>query len=355
MTLQNDSHNRKVKVRKGYAHLVETGPDNLTWWMQQYFKYEVSTAPSSRKAQGKDIVDFLVWMNKEEGSNSRALWSPRLSRFFLEHLRTVIDEKTGRRRWGDNSIKRILAHLKTFANWVHKHQPFPLGNPMEKVATTKPSTGLEIERALTPPERRRLLDAADMLPTTGGRSKDRHRYRTKERPQRKGFRPYRNRAIIYTLIETGMRRAGVCNIILEDVNFKQQTIKTTEKGGLSHTYHISREGLNAIRDYIDNERGQDFEKWQSNKLFLASAKNGRGNGEISERAINKVWDSLCQAAGVEGRTPHSARHAMGRHIIEKTGNVAAVKRQLGHRNAAYSMEYMRVTSDELKKVLDKRD
>jgi integrase len=163
MSKQNAVHNKKP----GSAHLVESGPDNLTWWMQQYFQYEVSTAPSSRKAQGKDIVYFLVWMQQEEGSNSRILWSPRLSRFFLEHLRTVIDEETSRHRWGDNSIKRILAHLKTFANWVHKLQPFPLGNPMEKITTTKNSTGLEIERALTKSERRRILDAADQLPVIG--------------------------------------------------------------------------------------------------------------------------------------------------------------------------------------------
>jgi len=31
------------------------------------------------------------------------------------------------------------------------------------------------------------------------------------------------------------------------------------------------------------------------------------------------------------------RKAMGRHIIEKTGNIAVVQKQLGHKNAAYSM------------------
>jgi site-specific recombinase XerC len=46
---------------------------------------------------------------------------------------------------------------------------------------------------------------------------------------------------------------------------------------------------------------------------------------------------------------------MGRHIMEKTGNVAAVQRQLGHRNPAYSMQYSRITSKELKDVLDKRE
>jgi hypothetical protein len=45
---------------------------------------------------------------------------------------------------------------------------------------------------------------------------------------------------------------------------------------------------------------------------------------------------------------------MGKHIIEKTGNIAAVQKQLGHRQPAYSMHYARITAEELGKVLDER-
>ena len=61
-----------------------------------------------------------------------------------------------------------------------------------------------------------------------------------------------------------------------------------------------------------------------------------------------------QVADVKGKTPHNARHAMGRYIIEKTGNIAAVQRQLGHKNAAYSLQYARITDEELNMVLDGR-
>ena len=75
---------------------------------------------------------------------------------------------------------------------------------MAKIKLMPIGNGLEIERAISPAERRRILDAADTLPIIGGRSKDRHRFRDKERPVRKGYRPFRNRAIVYTLIETGV-------------------------------------------------------------------------------------------------------------------------------------------------------
>jgi site-specific recombinase XerC len=45
---------------------------------------------------------------------------------------------------------------------------------------------------------------------------------------------------------------------------------------------------------------------------------------------------------------------MGRHLIEKTGNIAAVQRQLGHKNAAYSMQYARISEKEINEILDER-
>ena len=45
---------------------------------------------------------------------------------------------------------------------------------------------------------------------------------------------------------------------------------------------------------------------------------------------------------------------MGRHLIGKTGNIAAVQRQLGHTNPAYSIQYARITDEELGEVLEDR-
>ena len=59
-------------------------------------------------------------------------------------------------------------------------------------------------------------------------------------------------------------------------------------------------------------------------------------------------------AGVSGKTPHSAGHGMGRHILKKTHNLAAVQRLLNHSNAAYSLQYSRITSEELATALDDR-
>jgi integrase len=327
-------------------------PDTIGWWLEQYFRFEATTSESSQKVQRRDFRLFLDFMYREEGTDKRVAWSPRLSKSFLDHLRR--EKAGGQRRWNDRTVHRVVAHLKTFAKWVHRLRPFPLGNPMEKLSLPSVGTGLEIERALTPSERRKMLDAADLLLHVGGRSKDRNRYRNAERPTHKAFRPYRNRAIMYTLIETGMRRAAVTNLDLNNVDLKQRTLIALEKGGATHSYSISKEGLGAIRDYVERERLLDSEGRNSPAIFLTASNNPRGGARLSVRSVNVIWDEVCKLAGVEGRTPHSARHAMGKHIIEKTGNIAAVQRQLGHKNATYSMQYARITGEELRGVIDDR-
>jgi site-specific recombinase XerD len=344
-TARNDS--------KTLLQVAEAADDGLTWWVDQYFALAVTTSPASQKVQWRDLTLFLRYMQADVGTDQRRAWTPRLSRAFQQHLRDTLTP-AGRRAWSEKTMLRMLAHLKTFAKWVHTHQAFPLGNPMAALKLPAIGTGLEVERALTAAERRRLLDAADLLLTMGGRSKDRKRYKTGDRPRRKGYRPYRNRAMVYTLIETGMRRAAITQLNLEQVDVRRKTLTVVEKGGYEHTYQISREGIQAIQDYLRHERDLDAARWQSPALFLAAATVPIGTGRLMVGVVNTVWNGVCWVAQVEGRTPHSARHAMGKHIMTKTGNIAAVQRQLGHRQAAYAMQYARVTAEELGRVLEER-
>ncbi len=148
-------------------------PDAISWWLEQYFRFEVTTSASSQKVQQRDLQTFLDYLLGEEGTDKRVAWSPGLSKSYQSYLRRE-QASGGQRRWNDRTVNRMLAHLKTFAKWVHRLRPFPLGDPLAKIRLQPVGTGLEIERALTPSERRKLLDAADLLLT------DR---RSLERPQ----------------------------------------------------------------------------------------------------------------------------------------------------------------------------
>ena len=122
------------------------------------------------------------------------------------------------------------------------------------------------------------------------------------------------------------------------------------------TYQISKQGMDAINDYIREERGEDAERFPSPALFLAAASRRNTDGRLSTRTINTIWNHVRDVAGVEAsKTPHTARHAMGRHLIEKTQNIAAVQRQLNHKNVGYSSQYTRITAKEMDEALNDRE
>src|SRR5690242_18240198 len=74
----------------------------------------------------------------------------------------------------------------------------------------------------------------------------------------------------YTLIETGMRRAAVTHLDLPQTDLAGRRLTVVEKGGATHTYQMSQEGIRAIQDYLVHERAQDAARWPSPALFLAA-------------------------------------------------------------------------------------
>ena len=93
--------------------------DTLSFWMRAYFALEVATAESSRKVQNRDLNLFLAFFRRETGCEARNIWTARLSRDFVDSLRHEVKENRGR-RYSDRTISRIVAHLRTFAKWIHK-------------------------------------------------------------------------------------------------------------------------------------------------------------------------------------------------------------------------------------------
>src|SRR5512132_229698 len=84
----------RLPVRLDFA---EASDDSLVGWLEAYFAVEVTTAASSRAVQRRDLTRFLRFMQAEEGSDERSLWTSRLSRAFLDDLRSESDQQ-GRRR-----------------------------------------------------------------------------------------------------------------------------------------------------------------------------------------------------------------------------------------------------------------
>ena len=124
-----------IAVKNGF-------PDTISFWIEAYFGYEVTTSVSSQKVQRRDLTLFRDFLLSECNSEERRFWTPRISKAFKDRLKKV-EWRKGKIGYSDRTINRTMAHLKTFAKWIHKLSPFPLGNPMAKLKLMPVGTGLE--------------------------------------------------------------------------------------------------------------------------------------------------------------------------------------------------------------------
>lgn len=70
---------------------LPSSQDRLADWVEAYLAHAVTTAPVSRRAQRRDLGRFLGFMIREEGTDLRPRWTPRLTRAFLDWMISAVD------------------------------------------------------------------------------------------------------------------------------------------------------------------------------------------------------------------------------------------------------------------------
>jgi site-specific recombinase XerD len=116
-----------------------------------------------------------------------------------------------------STINNHLASLSAFTTWVHTHNIdlFPVGDPAKGIG----ELGLPLLelRALTPDQVRSLKNVCDRLERF-------HQVKGQRRKKGEGTtlvqahgRPWRDRAIVYVLLSTGLRREELVNLDLDQV------------------------------------------------------------------------------------------------------------------------------------------
>lgn len=57
-------------------------------------------------------------------------------------------------------------------------------------------------------------------------------------------------------------------------------------------------------------------------------------------AVRRAWDRVCLAAGINGVTPHVARHTYGVHAAQSNVPIVRLQKLLGHATPQMTMRYM---------------
>ncbi|MEV4582299.1 site-specific integrase [Nonomuraea jabiensis] len=268
-----------------------------------------------------------------------------------------------------------LAHLSALFSWIAAHTPDGLlhhGDPTKQVAALPlpaPQT-----RALAAAQVRTVKNVVDRIETFHELKGRRHRG-TAARAHAHA-RPLRDRAIVYLLFGTGLRRAELVGLDLDQLEpadpdrlrqaKKARLTGVRGKGRTSRTVFLGRDARQALADYLERERPADAAASTAAvavagtgaaALFLSAASIAarRPDGRLSPRSINAIVGEIGRLHDAQmpdpGRKlgtlrPHDARHTFAFGLSQASGhNRAELERRLGHANDRYVRLYTNPPDD----------
>jgi len=258
------------------------------------------------------------------------------------------------------TVNNHLASLSTFTSWVAAQAPraFALGDPTKGIG----ELGLPpLEpRALSPEQVLSLKNLCDRLPRLHQKRGRRWAQGAGEIPVRERSRPYRDRAIVFVLLSTGLRREELVELDLDQAEPNTPTAlrdahrgritRVQGKGNTERTVFLSQDARLALADYLEKERPWDAGE-DIGPLFLSARgiPTRSADGRLSVRAINQTLEQIGRwhdagvrdpARRISPLRPHDLRHTFAFQLARVTGADAyELERRLGHRSQRYIQRY----------------
>jgi len=154
----------------------------------------------------------------------------------------------------------------------------------------------------------------------------------------------RDKAIIELFYSAGLRLAELCAVRLEWMDAEEGFLRVIGKGKKTRLVRVGTKALEAIADYLANERPKLVGRKTSSHIFIGV----RGLPLTPER-VRQIVKRRAEMAGVPVPVhPHMLRHSFATHLLEGGADLRVIQELLGHADIATTQIYTHVSSKGLK-------
>lgn len=270
-------------------------------------------AAHSLQAYDQDLGEFCAYVGDK--ADVTTLTSMTLLAY-RDHL-------FNRRQLAAATVKRRIACLKAFLNWLLRRQ----------LLHSSPFAGLDLQVRL-PMRLPRCLESVDMV------SLIRHRKALGEKCA----------LSVGLLLTTGMRVGELVALRIEDIDVGSGRIRLHGKGNRERIVFVKDEQLiGELTSYIAN----NMRRRRLATPFLLAGKSLKPLRTAQVRAWIR---RLGKEAGIERRiTPHMLRHSAATALIESGVDIRFVQRLLGHQSITTTQIYTHVRDSALEAAVAAAD
>jgi integrase/recombinase XerD len=309
----------RKKEKRGGAHKNPVEKSGLGQVMELHLEEMTMLNRLGVEGRRKELGIFLRW------SLERDLLEPKqITRSILESYQRFLwrYRKQNKKPLGVMTQRSYLGAVKVFFAWLCRKRILE-ANPASELELPRkekrlPIMGLgveEVERVLATP------DLSDLLGV-------------------------RDRAILELFYSTGIRRAEMARLQIEDLHLEKRVLMVRRgKGGKDRVVPVGKRALIWIEKYLEEVRPR-LEVGSSKNLFLS----GYGEG-FNVDVLGRIVTQYIQKSGV-GRKggAHLLRHTCATHLLEGGADIRYIQQILGHEKLETTSIYTEVSIGALQAV-----
>jgi integrase/recombinase XerD len=277
---------------------------------------------------------FCDWLNNPQIINITPNQIEEFFRYLQEDVRVthVYTTPIKPRKLSPKTILNAWTALSSFWNWSSNE--FSIENPFRIPRIKAEPTPIE---SLKEAEIELLLRVCDYAEESrpGNRSSFKSR-----RPTRK-----RDKAIILTLLDTGVRVSELCGINMKHLDLKNGRIYVTGKGKKARYVFIGKSARKALWGYLV-ERFPD-EKPEFDEPVFVDKENFR---RLSMSGVNQLLKRIAKRAGIENVHPHRFRHTFAIELLRNGGDLFTLQELLGHSSLDMVRRYVKLAQLDLEQT-----
>lgn len=229
---------------------------------------------------------------------------------------------------GECGVKRKISALRSFYAYYYKHE----------MITTNPSVLIDVPKIhdksiirLDTDEVALLLDYIEHCGDTLTGQKRMYYEKTKDR----------DLAIVTLLLGTGIRVSECVGLDVEDVDFKNNGIKVTRKGGNEMVVYFGPEVEKALKKYLEVRENITPLAGHEHALFYSTQRRRIGVQAI-ENLVKKYAREITTTKKI---TPHKLRSTYGTALYQETGDIYLVADVLGHKDVNTTKKHYAALDD----------
>jgi len=322
----NGMKHRAKSNRKPYEdNLDRSTPNTLPSLADRWFKHmeERNYSKQTVKLYRDTTRGFLIWAQERDLRNARAITKNHLESYQRSIYRY---RKPNGEPLQVSTQRQRITGLKAFFVFLCKQDIIP-ANPASDLDLPR-ETKRKLPKALNQDEIKTLMNHPNVSDAMG----------------------LRDRAMLELLYATGIRRAELSQLELNDFDVANQTILIRDgKGSKMRLVPVAQNAIFWLQRYLERSRPKLLVEEAEKAIFLSGYGSAITPGSLGNWMRKLIKDLDLSDAG----SCHLLRHSCATHMLENGCDIRLIQQLLGHERLETTSIYTEVAIKHLKEVYNR--